>query len=327
MMEICMKFGIALLAVALVVAVPVVSAQRSYPEKPIHIIAPAPPGGAFDFVARAAAEGLQKALGQPVIVDNRSGAGGLIGVEAAAKSPGDGYTLVVGSTGPFSVAQSLYKQLRFDPVKDFVPIARLLRMPSYVVVHPGVQANNMKELLALARAHPGRLTYASTGNGLSQHTNVELLKSMANIFILPVPYRGSGPANVDLLGGQVDMMIELGPQAIPFVKAGKLKVLAVTTATRSQAMPEVPTVAESGVPGFDAFTWFALYAPAGTPREIIQKLHGELVTIFSQPEVKTRMAAIGAELALSSPEELKSFQSTEIGKWSAVIKRVGIQLE
>lgn len=303
------------------------SAQETYPSKSIRIIASAPPGGAYDFVARALAEGLRSSMGQTVLVENRPGAGGLIGTEAAAKSAPDGYTLVVGSTGPFSVAQSLHKKLRFDPVKDFAPIARIVRIPSYLVVHPSVPANNVQELIALAKSKPGRLTYASTGNGLSQHTNMELFKSMTDTFILPVPYNGSGPANIDLLGGQVDMMIELGPQAIPYVKTNRLKVLAVSTPTRSQAMPDVPTIAESGVPGFDAFTWFALYAPAGTPQPILDRLSAEVKKTFTKPEVVERLAGFGAEVALSSPEELAAFQAAEAAKWAAVIKRAGIQLQ
>ena len=315
-----------LLIAVLALASSAVQAQP-YPNKPIHVIAPAPPGGAYDFVARVLAEGLQRNLGQPVVVDNKSGAGGMIGVEAAAKSPADGYTLVIGSTGPFAVAQSLYTKLRYDPVKDFVPIARIVRMPSYLVVNPGVKADSVKELLALVRANAGKLSYGSTGNGLSQHTNMELFKSMAGLFILPVTYRGSGPALTDLLGGQVDMMIELGPQAIPQVKAGKLRVLAVSTATRSEAMPEVPTLAESGVPGFDAFTWFALYAPAGTRAEIVQQLHASVLKIFSDPQAKTRLAAIGTEVAVTTPQELAAFQAEETRKWSAVIRHAGIKPE
>lgn len=300
---------------------------RSYPEKPITVIASQPPGGAFDMMARLVADALQKAWGQPAIVENKSGAGGLIGVAAAAKSPADGYTLVIGSTGPFAVSPSLISKMPFDPVKDFAPIARLARMPSYLVVNPKVPVSNMKEFLAYAKANPGKLSYASTGNGLSQHTNVELLKSMASLFILPVPYRGSGPAMNDLLGHQVDMMIELGPQAIPQIRAGRLKVLATTSATRTEAMPEVPTLAESGVAGYEAFTWFAVYAPVGTPPEIVAKVSAEINKAFKHDDVKSRLAGVGAEVALTGPDELRAFQASETSKWSAVIKRAGIKPE
>lgn len=300
---------------------------RGYPERPITVIASQPPGGAFDMMARMVADALQKAWGLPVIVENKSGAGGLIGVAAAAKAPADGYTLVIGSTGPFAVSPSLISKMPFDPVKDFAPIARLAKMPSYLVVNPKLPVNNMQEFLAYARANPGKLSYASTGNGLSQHTNVELLKSMANLFILPVPYRGSGPAMTDLLGHQVDMMIELGPQAISQVRAGRLKVLATTSATRTEAMPAVPTLAESGVPGYEAFTWFALYAPAGTPPDIVAKLNAEIHKAFRHDEVKSRLASVGAEVALTGPDALKAFQASEASKWAAVIKRAGIKPE
>lgn len=295
-----------------------------YPNRPIRIIASAPPGGAYDFVARALAEGLRQGMGQTVVVENRAGAGGTIGTEVVAKSPPDGYTLIVGSTGPFAVAPSIFSQLRYDPSKDFAPIARLVRIPSYLVVHPSVPAKTVQELIALAKSKPGKLTYASSGNGLSQHTNVELFKAMTGTFILPVGYKGSGPANIDLLAGTVDMMIELGPQALPFIKAGKLRVLGVSTATRSAAMPDVPTIAESGVPGFDAYTWFALYAPAGTPKEIIDRLHAEAVKAFSNPDVATRLAGFGAEVALTTPAELAEFQAAELKKWTAVVKRANI---
>ncbi|NUZ07309.1 Bug family tripartite tricarboxylate transporter substrate binding protein [Piscinibacter koreensis] len=315
-----------LIAAAALAAVTGASAQ-SYPTKPIRILAGAPPGGAFDMMARLVAEGLQKATGQSVIVENRSGAGGTIAVDAAARSAPDGYTLVVGSTGPFAVSPSLIKKLPYDPVKDFVPIARLSLMPSYLVVNGNVPASNVKEFLAYAKANPGKLTYASTGNGLSQHTNVELLKNMAGIFILPVTYRGSAPAVTDLLGGQVDLMIELGPQAIPHIKSGKLKVLATTTAKRTEAMPEVPTLAESGVPGYEAFTWFALYAPAGTPADVVARIHAETVKYFNQPDVKARLAAAGAEVATTSGDELARFQAAETKKWAEVIQRAGIKPE
>lgn len=300
---------------------------QGYPAKPIRIIASQPPGGAFDMIARAVADGLTRSWGKPTFVENRTGAGGLIGVEAAARAAPDGYTFVIGSTGPFAVSPSLVKDLRFDPVKDFVPVARIATMPSYLVVNANVPVNSVREFLAYARANPGKLSYASTGNGLSQHTNVELLKSMANLFIVPITYRGSGPAVSDLLGRQVDMMIELGPQVIPHIKAGRLKVLATTSATRTQAMPEVPTLAESGVPGYEAFTWFGLYAPAGTPQPIVEAVHGAVVKTFDDSEVKNRMAAIGAEVALSKPQELAAFQAAEAKKWSAVVRRAGIRPE
>ena len=300
---------------------------QGYPARPVRIIAPQPPGGAFDMIARALADGMTRAWGKPAFVENLTGAGGLIGVAAAARALPDGHTFVIGSTGPFAVSPSLLKNLRFDPVKDFAAVARIAIMPSYLVVNANVPVSSMREFLAYARANPGKLSYASTGNGLSQHTNVELLKSMADLFIVPVTYRGSGPAVTDLLGRQIDMMIELGPQVIPHIKAGRIKVLATTSATRTQAMPDVPTLAESGVSGYEAFTWFGLYAPAGTPRPIVEAAHGAVVKTFDDPEIKSRMAVIGAEVALSKPQELAAFQASEAKKWAAVIRRAGIQAE
>lgn len=302
-------------------------AADPYPTRPIKIIAPQPPGGAVDMMARTVAEALQKSFGQAAVVENKSGAGGLIGVGAAAKSTADGYTLVIGSTGPFSVSQSLLERIPFDPVKDFVPIARLAQMPSYLVVNANMPVSTVAEFLALVRSKPGHFTYASTGNGLSQHTNMELLKRMANLSILPVIYRGSAPAISDLLGRQVDMMIELGPQVIPHIRAGKLKVLATTSAKRTELLPKVPTLAESGVTGFEAYTWFALYAPAGTPQAIVSRVYEALTKEFDVPEIRTRLSAIGAEVSLTSPTKLAAFQAAETKKWAEVIRQAGIKPE
>lgn len=313
-----------ILAAVAAMAASVAANADTWPSRPVKIIAPAPPGGPYDYVARALADGLQRSLGQPFVVENRAGAGGTIGVDAAAKSAADGYTLVVGSTGPMSVAPGMFRKLRYDPEKDFAPVARLVKMPGYLVVHPSLGVDNVKDFLAKVRADPGKFSYASTGNGFSQHTNMELLKNMANLFVVPITYRGSGPAVTDLLGGQVQMMIELGPVAIPHVKAGRLKVLAASTAARTEAMPEVPTLNESGVRGFDAYTWFALYAPAGTPAEIVQKLHAEAAKVLNQSELKARLASQGVEVALTTPAELAAFQAAETKKWTSVIHRAGI---
>ena len=313
-----------ILAAVAAMAASVAANADTWPSRPVKIIAPAPPGGPYDYVARALADGLQRSLGQPFVVENRAGAGGTIGVDAAAKSAADGYTLVVGSTGPMSVAPGMFRKLRYDPAKDFAPVARLVKMPGYLVVHPSLGVENVKDFLAKVRADPGKFSYASTGNGFSQHTNMELLKNMANLFVVPITYRGSGPAVTDLLGGQVQMMIELGPVVIPHVKAGRLRVLASSTAARTEAMPEVPTLNESGVKGFDAYTWFALYAPAGTPVDIVQKLHAETAKVLNQPELKSRLASQGAEVSLTTPAELAAFQATETKKWTSVIQRAGI---
>lgn len=316
-----------ILAASFVVLTSMAAHADAWPTRPVRIIAPAPAGGPYDYVARALAEGLQRSLGQPFVVENRAGAGGTIGVEAAAKSAADGYTLVVGSTGPMSVAPGLFRKLRYDPDKDFAPVTRLVKMPGYLVVHPSLGVENVKDFLAKVRANPGKFSYGSTGNGFSQHTNMELLKSMANLFVVPITYRGSGPALTDLIGGQVQMMIELGPVVIPHVKAGRLKVLAASTGVRTEAMPEVPTLNESGVNGFDAYTWFALYAPAGTPPDIVQKLNAETAKLLNQSELKSRLASQGAEVALSTPAELAAFQAAETKRWTSVIQKAGIRPE
>ena len=315
----------ALLCAALLCA-PAAWAQ-GYPNKPIRIIAPFPPGGSADLTARIVADHLSKSLGQPVVVENVPGAGGLIAAERIAKAPPDGYTLIVGSTGIMSVNASLLKKLPYDIVRDFTPISVVIRVPSYLVVHPKVPVNSVKELIDYARQNPDKLTYASAGNGTSQHTNPELFKSMANVSIRPIPYRGSAPCMAALVAGEVDMMIELGPTAIPQIKAGRVKVLGASTANRTRAMPEVPTISEAGLPGFDAFTWFAIAGPGGLPRDIVAKLHAEIVNAVAPAEVRARLEAVGAEVVANSPEEFAEFQAKEIAKWAKVIRESGIKPE
>jgi len=311
---------------ALIVAAGTTFAQP-YPSKPIRIVAPFPPGGSADFTARIIAEHFSKAFGQPAVVENVPGAGGVIAAERNAKAAPDGYTLIVGSTGIMSVNASLLKNITYDPAKDFTPISLVIRVPSYLVVNPKVPANSVKELIAYARANPGRLTYASAGNGTSQHTNPELFKSMAKAFILPITYRGSAPAMAALMSGEVDMMIELGPTAIPQIKAGRIKALGASTAQRTRAMPDIPTIAEAGLPGFDAFTWFGIAGPPGMPRDIVQRLHAEIVNAVAPAEVRARLEAVGAEVVANSPEEFAQFQKQEAAKWAKVVRDAGIRPE
>jgi tripartite-type tricarboxylate transporter receptor subunit TctC len=255
------------------------------------------------------------------------GAGGVIAAERNAKAAPDGYTLIVGSTGIMSVNASLLKNITYDPAKDFTPVSLVIRVPSYLVINPKVPANSVKELIDYARANPGRLTYASAGNGTSQHTNPELFKSMAKVFILPITYRGSSPAMAALMSGEVDMMIELGPTAIPQIKAGRIKALGASTAERTRAMPEVPTIAESGLPGFDAYTWFGVAGPPGLPRDIVTKLHAEIVRAVAPPETRARLEAVGAEVVAGTPEEFSEFQKKEAVKWAKVVRDAGIKPE
>ena len=314
------------IAVLLIGAAAIAFAQP-YPSKPIRIVAPFPPGGSADFTARVIAEHFSKAFGQPAVVENVPGAGGVIAAERNAKAAPDGYTLIVGSTGIMSVNASLLKNLGYDPAKDFTPVSLVIRVPSYLVVNPKVPATSVKELIAYARANPGRLTYASAGNGTSQHTNPELFKSMAKAFILPITYRGSAPAMAALMSGEVDMMIELGPTAIPRIKGGRIKALAASTAQRTRAMPDLLTIAESGLPGFDAYTWFGIAGPPGMPRDIVARLHAEIVNAVAPPEVRSRLEAIGAEVVAGTPEEFAEFQKKEAVKWAKVVKDAGIRPE
>ncbi len=303
------------------------AALAQYPSKPIRIVAPFPPGGSADFTARVIAEHFSKAFGQPAVVENLPGAGGVIAAERNAKAAPDGYTLIVGSTGIMSVNASLLKNLSYDPAKDFTPVSLVIRVPSYLVINPKVPANSLKELIDYARANPGRLTYASAGNGTSQHTNPELFKSMAKVFILPITYRGSAPAMAALMSGEVDMMIELGPTSIPQIKAGRIKALAASTAQRTRAMPDLPTIAEAGLPGFDAFTWFGIAGPPGMPRDIVMRLHAEIVKAVAPPETRARLEAVGAEVVANTPEEFAEFQQKEAAKWAKVVKDAGIRPE
>ena len=303
-----------------------VSAQ-GFPSKPIRIIAPFPPGGSADLTARVVADHFTRAFGQPAVVENVPGAGGVIAAERIAKAVPDGHTLIVGSTGIMAVNATLLEKRNYDPVKDFMPVSNVIRVPSYLVVHPSVPVSSVKDLIAYAKANPGKLTYASAGNGTSQHTNPELFKSMAKVFILPITYRGSAPATAAVVAGEVDMMIELGPTSIPQIRAGKLKVLGASTAQRTRAMPEVPTIAESGLPGFDAYTWFGLAGPGGMPRDIALRLHAEVVKALAPAEIRARLEAIGAEVIASSPDEFAEFQRAEIAKWARVIREQGIKPE
>jgi tripartite-type tricarboxylate transporter receptor subunit TctC len=300
---------------------------QAYPNKPIRIIAPFPPGGSADLTARIVADHLTRSLGQPVVVENVPGAGGLIAAERIAKAAPDGYTLIVGSTGIMSVNASLLAKLPYDIVKDFTPISIVIRVPSYLVVHPKVPVNSVRELIDYARRNPDKLTYASAGNGTSQHTNPELFKSMASVSIRPIPYRGSAACTNALVAGEVDMMIELGPTIIPQIKAGRVKVLGASTANRTRAMPEVPTISEAGLPGFDAFTWFAIAGPGNMPRDIVTRLHAEIVNAVAPPEVRARLEAVGAEVVANTPEEFTEFQAKEIAKWAKVIRESGIKPE
>ncbi|SOZ09473.1 Bug family tripartite tricarboxylate transporter substrate binding protein [Cupriavidus taiwanensis] len=302
-------------------------AQGGYPTKPITLIVPFSAGGTTDILARIVGLQLGKALGQPVVIDNRPGAGGNIGASLAAKAPGDGYTLFMGTIGTHAINQSLYSKLPYDPVKDFAPITRVAMVPNLVVANPKVPVNNIKELIAYVKANPDKLSYGSSGSGSSMHLSGELFNSMTGLHIQHIPYKGSAPAVNDLLGNQIGLMFDNMPSSYPHVKAGKLRALAVTSAKRSPALPNVPTVAESGVPGYEATSWFALYATGGTPQAIVDRLNAEVVKILAMPDVKKQMADQGAEPNPEKPAQLAAFMKSETAKWAKVVKASGATVD
>ena len=312
--------------VVMVSLAPVVMGQQAYPNKPVRIIVPYPPGGTADIVGRTIAEKLGVIWGQPVIVENRAGAGGTIGVDAVAKAAPDGYTMVLGVTGPLIIAPGINAQLAYDPLRDLVPITLVAAVPSLIAIHPSVPARDLKELIALAKSQPGKLTFASAGTGTSVHIAGELLKSMADVDILHVPYKGGVPALNDLMGGQVSMIIENMPQLLPQVRAGKIRALAVTTLQRSPALSELPAVAEI-LPGYEATTWFGLLAPAKTPQQIVRKVQIDIAKISLLPDVKERFTGLGADVIASTPEAFAMHIRSELVRFSKVIKDANIKAE
>ena len=295
-------------------------AWAAYPERPIHWVVPFPPGGAMDSIARALGEQVSRSLGQPVVVENRPGAGGNLGVAAVAKSAPDGYSMVITSIGMVT-NRHLYPKLGYDPLKDFAPVSQLAVVPNMLVVHPGrIKARSVIELIAEAKSRPGRLTYASAGNGTSIHLAGELFASMTGVELLHVPYRGSGPAVSDLLGGQVDMMFDSIASARPHVQAGKLIALAVTTPKRSAAMPEVPTVGEAGVASYELSPWFGVFMPAATPKAVIRTMNAALIEAMRTTEVKARFFVLGAEAIGSTPEAFAAQLTAETTRWEKLIR-------
>ena len=302
------------------------SFAQTYAVRPIRMIVAYPPGGGTDIVGRMMGQRLGENLGQTVVVDNRGGATGNIGTEIAAHATADGYTLLMGNVAPNAINVSLFKKLPFDPVKDFAPVSLVAVTPNILVVQPSSPVKTVKDLIALAKSKPGSLNFPSAGVGSSSHLAGEMLKSMAGIDMVHVPYKGGGPALVALLSGQVQLMFATLPAAMPHVKSGKLRPVAVTTSHRSQALPELPTIAESGVPGYEAATWYGLLAPAGTPKAIVDRLHAEIVKILAT-DTRQRLAAQGFEPAGTTPAEFAGYIKSEIVKWGKVIKDAGIRPE
>lgn len=299
------------------------AAQQNYPNKPIRMICPFPPGGTTDVVARLVAQKLTEAWKEQVVVDNRAGAGGIIGTELAAKAPADGYTVLLGSITTHAVNPALYKKLSFDPVKDFTPVTLVVSSSQLLAVHPSVPAKSVKELIALAKAKPGQLNYASAGVGTSPHLTFELFKSMASIEAVHVPYKGTGPAITELVGGQVQMMITGVVALMPHVKTGKLRGLAVTSAKRVAALPDLPTVAESGVPKFDVSSWFGVFLPSGTPKPIVTKMNREIRKIVDMPDFRQKLISQGADPETNTPEEFAVYVKSEMAKWGKVVRDTG----
>lgn len=304
-----------------------VSAGQSpdFPNRPLRFVVGYPPGGATDIIARLLGHRLTDALGQQVLIDNRPGASGIVGTDIIAKATPDGYSIVLVTTS-HGINPSLYPKLPYDSVKSFAPITQVATLQQVLVVNPSLPAKTLKELIALAKAQPGKLNFASSGSGQALHLSGELFKSLAGIDIVHVPYKGSAPARSDLLGGQVQMMFESMIGVLPFVTSGKLRAIAVSGARRSDAAPQIPTMSEAGVPGFEASAWVGVLAPAGTPKAIVGRLNSDFVKILKIPDVKEMLARSGAETVGSTPEQFASFIKAQIAKWSKVVKASGVRL-
>jgi len=318
------RLSIKPLAVAVCALIAIAAAAQDYPSRPLRFIVPFTAGGGGDMIIREVAQRLTARLGQTVVVDNRAGAGGSLGTEIVAHAAPDGLTLLMANVAPMAINVSVYKKLNYDPVKDFAPITLLASFPNILVLHPSVPATNLPQLIALARTKPGQLTYASAGAGSTTQLAAEFFKSRANIDLIHVPYKGGGAALIDLVAGQVTLYFSSLPAALPLVRSNRLRALGVTGLARALAAPEVPTIAESGFPGFEAVTWIGAVAPAGTPRAIVTRLNGELVEIMQAADMREKMIAQGAEPMTNTPEHFAAYIKSEIVKWAAVVKQAGI---
>ncbi|MEN9782977.1 MAG: hypothetical protein RJA24_320 [Pseudomonadota bacterium] len=306
---------------AMVIAAPVWA--QTYPTKPIRMVVPSAPGSGPDLIARVVAQKLTESLGKPVVADPRPGAGGSLGAEIVAKSPPDGYTLIMGSAGSHSVNSALYPKLPYDAVKDFAPISLVSTAPNILIVHPSLPVKSVKDLVALARAKPGDLTFGSGGNGSTAHLSGELFRVLAKVNMVHVPFKGAPAAVIGVMTGEISLAILNLPPALPHVRSGKLKALGVSTATRSSAVPDIPTIAEAGLPGYDAGTWYGLLAPAGTPGDIIARLNVELVKGLRSAEMKKRIAAEGGDVIGGTPDEFTGVIKRDIEKWTKVVAASG----
>ncbi len=316
---------------ALILALPV-AAQSNWPIRPVKIVVPFAPGGTTDILARAVAPELSRALGQPFIVENRAGAGGNLGADVVAKSPADGYTILMGTVGTHGINKALYDKMPFDPVKDFAPITLVAGVPNVMIMNTekarSLGINNVADFVRVAKASPGKFNMASSGNGTSIHLAGELFKSMSGTFMLHFPYRGSGPALLDMLAGNMDVMFDNLPSSMPHIKSGKLKALAVTSAQRSAVLPDVPTIEEAGkLKGYEASSWFGLLAPAGTPPDIVNRIQQEVAKSLNSPAIKEKLLAQGAIPSGNTPQEFARMIDTEIKKWAQVVKASGAKVD
>jgi tripartite-type tricarboxylate transporter receptor subunit TctC len=315
-----------LAAVLFAMVTPIAFAQPAYPSKPVRLVVPFPAAGTTDIIARATAQKLSEAWGQQVIVDNRPGAAGNIGSELVAKSAPDGYTLLMGTVGTHAINPSLYAKMPYDHVKEFAPVILVAGVPNVLVVNPDLPVKSVPELIAYAKANPGKLNFASSGSGTSIHLSGELFKAMTGVQMTHVPYKGSAPALTDLIGGQVQLMFDNLPSSLAFIKAGKLRALAVTSKTRAPALPDVPTVAEF-IPGFEASSWFGILAPAGTPPDILAKINGEVAKWLATADAKEKLTAQGANVAGGTPEDFAKHIQAETAKWAKVVKDSGAKVD
>jgi len=316
-----------LFAFAVALLLPIAGAAQNYPSKPIRLICPFPPAGAVDIASRATAYELSRILGQPVAVENKPGAGGNRGGAEAARSAPDGYTLFMTTSGIQAINPALYARMAFDPNKDLAPVAALVSLNNVLVVHPSVPARTVQDVIALAKKDPGKWTYASSGNGTSIHMSGAMFTQLTGTDILHIPYKGSGPAVTDLLAGQVNMMFDNIPSSLPHIKAGKLRALATTGAKRDPALPDLPTIAETGVRGYESGVWFGLTVPAGTPREIIVKLNAAALQAARAPEFVKRMTDLGYNLIPSTPEEMAAMNRAELARWAPIVKSSGAKID
>ena len=312
---------------ALVLACAGAAAQEDYPSRPLRLVVPFPAGGAVDILARDMGQRFTEAWRQQVVIDNRGGANGAIGAEAVARAKPDGYTLLMGSAGTHAINPALYAKLIYDPVREFAPVALVANLTNVLVIHPSIPARSVKDLVAFAKSRPGALTYASSGNGSSQHLSTELFKAMTGTDLVHIQYKGAGPALIDVVAGQVSLTITALAPTLPFVQTGRLRALGVTTGKRSPALPEVPTVAEAGVAGYESNNWVGIFAPAGTPSAVLARLNAESARILTTPQMQERLRGQGAEFLPLTPGEFGAFQRAEIAKWSKVVRDSGARLE